>query len=407
MHTWQGIVLTDVVITGFPCVGAFDYGMMQFINKKYFMKAKKKVITVLTILGIFGGAFWLADFKLRPIKIYNKTVGSINYYSTQLFGARSGNGWSNIVMDAQFSPRDGQGFVEFKDRLWILGGWTGECCSNEVWSSINGKDWVLETGSAPWRGRHGAGWVAFKDKLWVIGGDEFEDVWSSEDGKVWNLETQKAPWGRRYTPYVVVHDQKIWLMGGNTWIGRRADSDCAIDDCVAKGYNDIWASDNGKDWIQVLEHAPWVPRGFVHGSAVLNGRIWVIGGGIKGRLPGTNGAVTLAEYRDVWSSTDGKTWRLETGNVPWRGRTHFSVAAHNGMLFVSDGSIGTQYPSGLSNKVWCSIDGREWKQLPATPMPPRHASGMVSYKGYLYLAAGKLWNDVWRYEGTPPCILPR
>ncbi len=41
--------------------------------------------------------------------------------------------------------------------------------------------------------------------------------------------------------------------------------------------NDVWPSTDGVSWVQVAEHAPWRPR-FGHTSAVLNNRLWVLGG---------------------------------------------------------------------------------------------------------------------------------
>ncbi|NJK98169.1 MAG: hypothetical protein HC905_27590 [Bacteroidales bacterium] len=108
--------------------------------------------------------------------------------------------------------------------------------------------------------------------------------------------------------------------------------------------------------------ARWAPRGLIHGYAVLNDELYIVGGGIKGSI---SSEVTLshttAEYNDVWKTSDGKTWNRVTAHAPFAARTHYSLTAYNNMLWITDGSVGDQ--AILSNETWYSSDGLNWKQI--------------------------------------------
>ena len=50
------------------------------------------------------------------------------------------------------------------------------------------------------------------------------------------------------------------------------------------------------------------------------------------------------------------------------------------------------------NDVWFSTDGESWSKLKGVPWPGRHAASVFVYDDALWLAAGYLWNDVWKLE---------
>ncbi|MFM8222710.1 MAG: hypothetical protein ACKOJF_27705, partial [Planctomycetaceae bacterium] len=70
--------------------------------------------------------------------------------------------------------------------------------------------WQLVTSRAPWRPRDSQGEVVFRDRLWILGGwfDSFQapprDVWSSPDGGEWRMELAEAPWKHSDLPMTVV-----------------------------------------------------------------------------------------------------------------------------------------------------------------------------------------------------------
>jgi hypothetical protein len=159
-------------------------------------------------------------------------------------------------------------------------------------------------------------------------------------------------------------------------------------------YNDVWSSVDGLHWEKLVDHAPWKSRGIVHGSIVYQGKMWVIGGGVKG-------SDIDSAYNDVWSTTDGIHWHLVTAAAGGDPRLHFSTVVHDNMIWLTDGSV---YPkqSNLNNEVWTSTNGKDWNRLYGTPWLERHASTLISFKGKLIITCGavpgNVINDIWKIE---------
>jgi hypothetical protein len=296
------------------------------------------------------------------------------------------NSWERVA-ELPFSKRDGVGVVHFKDEIWMLGGWTYGPLSNDIYKSSDGLNWV-KVGNGTWQGRHGAGMVAFNDKLWVFSGDGYDDIWSSEDGIDWVMEVDHAPWGRRYTPYITVFNEKIWLMGGiSFW-----DIFGAYNPYTPVAYNDVWSSDDGVNWKMESAHAPWGPRGIIHGSLIHNDEMWILGGGNKQ----WNTPVDM--YNDVWKTKNGIDWELVAENALWTPRIHFTTISFDNKIWVIDGTTSTE---SLTNKVWYSEDGIEWNLLEsATSFPRTHASTAFVHDNALFISAGFDIDAIYRYR--PP-----
>lgn len=313
--------------------------------------------------------------------------------------------WVKITTNAAFAPRDGAGALTFKGRMWFLGGWNPTAdqrtffpriCNNEVWSSRDGAEWLLEKpntfkdrsfdSKADWEGRHTAGYAVYRDKLWILGGDCNQgnyqpDVWNSADGKNWKLINPATPWGQRALHYTVVHADKIWVMGGQT-MPAFAKSDEAF-------YRDVWTTTDGVEWSQVKPQEPyWSARGMIGGSAVHQGRIWILGGGTYD-TPKTPSRQYL---NDVWSSADGVSWKRHLENAPWAARQYHDVAVWDDRLWVLEG-----YAKANRNDAWYSADGEHWFEVPNTPWKPRHAASVFVHDGSLWMVAGNnMESDVWR-----------
>lgn len=322
--------------------------------------------------------------------------------------------WVEVNSDASFAPRDGAGALVFDDRMWLLGGWNPRdmvnfprTCNNEVWSSDDGRDWVLEKPNtfhnigktfnrySDWAGRHTAGYAVFNDRMWIVGGDANQghyhnDVWNSPDGKTWEyVNKQKpVPWGPRALHHTVVFDGRIWIMGGQT-MPQFAEAE-------EKYFNDIWTTRDGRIWERVIPDEPfWTPRGAIGGSAVLNGRMWIIGGA---RYPVDNQSPAV-RYNGVWSSSDGMKWECHTKSAPWKPRIYHDVAVFDEKLWLLEGGVEG---AGNTNEVWFSSDGESWKQLPGTPWKPRHAASVFVFKNALWMVAGNnMESDVWKLEIIP------
>lgn len=288
-----------------------------------------------------------------------------------------------------FSPRDGAGLVSFRNELWLLGGWkhgTGPSeLTSEIWKTHDGITWTF-MGVAPWPGRHHFGAVVHQDKIWVMSGDFNADVWSSSDGINWELVTDNPPWGSRYAPYVVTFNNKLWIMGGQTF---PMFPDGSYNIGAAYGYNDVWSSTDGLNWTLVTEHAPWPPRAMIMGQVVKDGKMWIMGGGVKGWS-------TYAEYNDVWNSEDGISWNQVTEHALWDPRIHVTTTTYNNEIWVLSGS--PQYPHILTNEAWSSSDGVTWRnRTVGVKWQPSHAISAVEHKGDLWFSTGYNSNSTWKY----------
>ena len=314
--------------------------------------------------------------------------------------------WQCITENAAFAPRDGAGALVHKNRMWLLGGWNpGDKvnfptdCNSEVWTSVDGAAWDLVNRAAPWEGRHTAGYAVHDGRMWIVGGDTIQgryqnDVWSSVDGVTWQQHHDDVPWGPRGLHYTVAFDGRIWIMGGQTMPNFAP----GAEDCF---YHDVWCSQDGADWQRVCADAPWNPRGMIGGCAVLNGRIWLLGGGTYD----THDHPDRIFYSDVWSTADGVNWECHTEAAPWHSRQYHDVAVFDDRLWVMEGYYigpGLGIPdSGNRNDVWYSSNGVDWHELPDTPWPARHAASPFVHNDALWMVAGNnMTSDAWKLTKT-------
>lgn len=328
--------------------------------------------------------------------------------------------WECVTENAAFPPRDGAGALVHDGAMWLIGGWNpGDKATNpnrahtnnEVWRSRDGANWERVKANSHvddsfdaatgWEARHTAGYAVFKDRMWIVGGDANlghyqSDVWSSADGATWSRVAADVPWGPRILHYTVVHDGRMWVMGGQTMTPRvvwdlGGHWPGPVDDIC---YNDVWSSADGVNWARVTGHAPWAPRGQIGGSAVKDGRIWVIGGGTY-----------YTDYRtDVWSSADGMAWTCHTEKAPWPARQYHDVAVFDNRLWILEGArLDAERKYGRNSRdVWYSDDGERWTEVPDTPWKERHAASVFVFQDALWMVAGNhMGRDVWKLVKAP------
>ncbi len=298
--------------------------------------------------------------------------------------------WLQETDSAAWRPRDSQGELVFNNQLWIFGGWfsSDEAPPRDVWNSSDGKDWQLIDTAAPWIHSDLPMTIAFQDKMWLMGGwyngrlpghSAGNQVWSSRDGIRWELENREAGWSPRLASAIVEFKGKMWILGGteNYYFGDSSSL-----------RNDVWYSTDGKDWHLATENAGWAPRAY-HQAAVLNGRIYVFGGG--------NYVPQYVAYNDVWSSDDGIHWRQETGSAPWHPRIWFSTVVYRDHIWVLGGWSGNPYKNW--SDVWYSKDGITWSQLHSDVVwRERHEHSAYVFRDKIWVAGGMvppLVNDVW------------
>ena len=263
-------------------------------------------------LWIMGG--WFDSFQTPPRDVWNSA---------------DGKSWSLVKEDAPWKYSDLPMTIAFADRMWMMGGWTngrlaGHGATNEVWSSTDGQSWDLVT-HASWSPRIAAAIVEFKGRMWILGGTENyyfgdetslkNDVWSTADGKTWTRETAAAEWSPRAYHQAVVLNDKIYVFGGGNYVPNY----------IAR--NDVWSSSDGKTWEKVTENAEWSPR-LWFSSVVYRDRMWVLGGWSNN--PSQN-------WGDVWYSSDGSHWQQLKSSTIWKARHEHSAFVFRDKIWLAGG----------------------------------------------------------------------
>ena len=247
-------------------------------------------------------------------------------------------------------------------------------CNTEK-STLN---WVQETKEAAWQARDSQGEFVFKDNMWVLGGwftpqlPNPRDVWKSPDGKNWTRVIETAPWEYSDLPAAMVFKDKMWMMGGRKLPGTVCN-------------NQVWSSSDGANWTMETENAGWSPR-LAPGFLVFKDRMWILGGTSDFYQ---NNDTTM--FNDVWSSADGKSWKLEQANAPWSKRAHGRAFVFDGKMWIIGGGNRNPEPKAM-NDVWSSEDGINWTQVTdSVPWKPRLWFSTVVYRDRMWVLGG--WED--------------
>ena len=281
-----------------------------------------------------------------------------------VWSSAGGSVWVQEKADNnEFWPaREEHQVVAHNGRMYVLGGQVGTDRTNDVWSSADGRSWEPEPAAA-WTGRDLHQAVAHNGRMYVLGGQSDKgrksDVWSSVDGKNWTEETAAAAWSGRHSHQAVSHNGRLYVVGGY------GDSSLISTITINTSLNDVWSSVDGKNWTKEKEHnnaVGWVGR-TTHQVVSHNGRLYLLGGF---RLSG----VPRGQRNDVWSSVDGKSWRLEKENDynEWPRRYRHQVVSRDGQMYVLGGDVGRDAEGnggGIKNDVWSSADGKIWQQKKA------------------------------------------
>lgn len=263
-------------------------------------------------LWIMGG--WFQSFEAPPRDVWSSA---------------NGRDWMLVTAEAPWIHSDLPMNLTFQNRMWMMGGWyngrlPGHSASQQVWASDDGVAWEQVTATAGWTPRLAGAAVEFRSRMWVLGGTENyyfgdasslrNDVWSTGDGDEWRLETGAAGWSPRAYHQAVVLNDRIFVLGGGNYVPEY------------HALNDVWSSNDGVNWTCEVASAPWAPR-LWFSAVVYRGRIWVIGGWSKEQ----------ENYADVWHSADGGTWeKLETRTI-WKARHEHSAFVYQDKIWIAGG----------------------------------------------------------------------
>jgi len=276
--------------------------------------------------------------------------------------------------NANFTARTGHEAVFFDDKLWILGGSTSNA-TNEIWNSSDGVNWaqplIEDTEIFPKRFFHEA--VVFDNKIWIIGGSGengfLNDVWTSDNGTDW----KQVVGGVGTTQFPVRGEHTVTVFNNKLWVIGGVTNG-------AVKLNDVWSSESGGNWQLESDNAAFGSRNF-HQAADFDGKLWVIGGLDENENP----------LNDVWGSEDGIAWTEETFNANFSKRFGHRVLTFENKLWT----IG----SAATDDIWYSEDGISWTDVtPVNSYPARNNFASLVFDEKLWIIAGAAKNDVWYFN---------
>lgn len=103
-----------------------------------------------------------------------------------------GSDWVQSTSYGKFAKRHCAQSVVFDNKIWIIGGLTdvnGQSLGNDTWYSEDGANWTELNSPAKFEGRDQFQAVVFKNKIWVIGGRTGNLMGDTEvKNDVWSLE---------------------------------------------------------------------------------------------------------------------------------------------------------------------------------------------------------------------------
>lgn len=152
-------------------------------------------------------------------------------------------------------------------------------------------------------------------------------------------------------------------------------------------------------WTCVTNRAAFAGRDGA-GALVFNNRMWLLGGW----NPGDPAHFPKICNSEVWSSSDGAAWKLETLSAPWEGRHTAGYVVHDNRMWIVGGDCNQHH---YQNDVWSSADGVRWEPVCTNiPWGPRVLHHTVAFAGKIWVMGGQtlpsfapaaeaFYNDVW------------
>lgn len=232
----------------------------------------------------------------------------------------------------------------------------------KIWQSFDGVNYSVALSSSPGGERTGMAVVSFGGALYMFGGysswapSYYNDVWTSADGISWAKISNSSPWSNRSGAHAAVHDGKIFLIGGSS-------------------SRDVWTTTDGIAWTQASNNA--IPVRNNAALISLGAKLYLYGGSDNSSVPSA----------DVYSTTNGVAFTLETGLPGFSPRNLHTAVAFAGKAFVITGYSA----SGNQRDVYQAADGINFTQLDANAniFEPRWGHQVVNLNGKLILTGGK------------------
>jgi hypothetical protein len=169
--------------------------------------------------AVFEGKMWI----LGGVERYYD--GNETHLRNDVWCSTDGKNWRRVTEQAPWSARAYHAALAFDNKLWVFGGgnYLPEYSAvNDVWSSPDGKNWTQVTDHAPWPPRIWFSAQVYRNRMWMLGGwsnhpfQNWNDVWHSVDGKHWEQLQTANIWTKRHEHSAYVFRNKLWITAGNT-----------------------------------------------------------------------------------------------------------------------------------------------------------------------------------------------
>jgi hypothetical protein len=143
---------------------------------------------------------------------------------SDVWHSADGKDWKLATRAAGWSPRAYHQAVALGGKLWVMGGGNyvpRYHASSDVWSSEDGVHWTKVGEQAAWHPRLWFSAATYRDRMWVLGGwsnnpaTNWGDVWYSRNGRDWNELKSNVIWKARHEPSLFVFQDKLWVAGGH------------------------------------------------------------------------------------------------------------------------------------------------------------------------------------------------
>lgn len=227
-------------------------------------------------------------------------------------------------------------------------------------------------------------------------------------------ETEEDQIGQFAQNAMVEYDGNVWVVGGHQGYGPP----------YFTNTNQVWRSENGAAWLSVSSGQ--FPARSGHTLNVIDGKMIMIGG---------INSDTGETYSDIWSSTDGLTWVLESDTTPLGDIFHHTVTEFNGRWYLIYASFVYSSTNGIDwtfeattdfaasnyqetvvlndmlyvlggltsttnrvNEVWGTTDGVTWEEviLSGDIFTPRINHTVTAYNGKAFIIGGRAGTTIYR-----------
>ena len=147
----------------------------------------------------------------------------------------------------------------------------------------------------------------------------------------------------------------------------------AIGDGTSKAR--VWSTVDGKNWRILAESVPCVSHG---APLVHDNKVWLVG------------------KDEVWCTTNGVDWSKKLSPVPFGYRVNCGLFPSTGTSGWSAGPYSDRRNHHSRVRYLALPDGEIWEKVSdSAPWPQRATVRMVVYDNRMWMVGGYLFNDVW------------